>query len=84
MIRRFEYTDEKSNKFWEIECDGLSHTVRYGTIGSHGRTKTTEFDSGEAASNDAERLIGQKTERGYIETSSIGCVRPRSTSAMRR
>ena len=65
--RRFEYRDEKSNKFWEITVDGNEHTVRYGRIGSDGQSKTKSFDSDEAAGKDAAKLIGQKTKKGYEE-----------------
>lgn len=65
--RRFEYKDEKSNKFWEIRLEGDSHTVRYGRIGSDGQTKTKEFDSAGEAEADAEKLIKSKLKKGYQE-----------------
>ena len=65
--RRFEYNDDKSSKFWEIAVEGASHTVCYGRIGTDGQKKTKEFDSTEAASKDADKLIGQKTKKGYLE-----------------
>ena len=67
--RRFEYKDEKSNKFWEMTIDGSTHTTRYGRMGTDGQTKTKSFDSIEAAQKDADNLIAQKTKKGYAEIS---------------
>jgi predicted DNA-binding WGR domain protein len=65
-FRRFEFTDESSSKFWEIKVDGASHTVRYGTIGTAGQAKTKDFDDEDAANEDAEKLIKEKTKKGYV------------------
>jgi predicted DNA-binding WGR domain protein len=62
-----EYTDKKSNKFWEIDVTGKSHTVRYGKIGTEGQSKTKEFPSEEEATKDADRQIAAKQKKGYIE-----------------
>ncbi len=64
---RLEYTDEKSNKFWEIEVSGNSHTVRFGKAGTEGQSKTKEFPSEEAAQKDADKQIGGKLKKGYLE-----------------
>ena len=68
MGRRFEYEDEKSNKFWEIEMTDLSHTVRFGKIGTRGQEKTREFDSSEKARASYDKLIAEKLKKGYVET----------------
>lgn len=64
-VQRFEYEDEKSHKFWEIEVKGNIHRVRYGRIGSDGQSKEKSFDSPEQAQRDADKLIAQKTKKGY-------------------
>ncbi len=66
--RRFEYSDGKSNKFWEIAVDGVAHTVTYGRIGTAGTTKTKEFASAQAAEADAEKLVTDKVRKGYVAT----------------
>ena len=66
--RRFELSEGSSNKFWEIRVEGESHTVRYGKIGTDGQTKTKDFDSASAARVDADKLIAEKTKKGYEET----------------
>ena len=38
-----EYRDEQSEKFWQIDIDGNSHTVTFGRIGTKGQSKTKTF-----------------------------------------
>jgi predicted DNA-binding WGR domain protein len=65
--RRFENTEDGASKFWQISVDGSSHTVRYGKIGTDGQEKTKQFDDEDAAQADADRLIAEKTGKGYEE-----------------
>ena len=65
--RYFELVDGTANKFWEISVDGPSVTVRYGRIGTSGQTQTKTFGDPAAAASHAEKLIGEKTEKGYVE-----------------
>ncbi|HBP20861.1 MAG TPA: DNA ligase, partial [Planctomycetes bacterium] len=65
--RRFELVSGSSNKFWEITLSGTGFTVRYGKIGSDGRSQTKDFKSGDEARQVALELIGQKTKKGYVE-----------------
>lgn len=65
--RMFEFSDGKSNKFWEIAVDDNDVIVRYGRIGTNGQTKTKSFSDGDAAAAHAEKLIEQKTCKGYSE-----------------
>jgi len=66
--RYFEFVEGKSSKFWEVAVDGADVTVRYGRIGSKGTSKTKTFSDDEAAQAHADKLIGQKTAKGYLET----------------
>ena len=68
--RRFEYFDDKSAKFWIVELDGLSHTVTYGRTGTDGQVKTKEFADHAKAQASYEKLIKQKTAKGYVEVTS--------------
>ena len=61
--RRFE-VDEK---FWMIKLDGDAHTVRFGKTGTTGQEKSKEFGDEEAARKDYEKLIKEKTKKGYEE-----------------
>jgi DNA ligase-1 len=65
--RHFEFVVGKSSKFWEIAVEGTSVTVRFGRIGTNGQTQTKTFGDAAAAGAHAEKLIGEKTEKGYVE-----------------
>ncbi len=62
--RRFEHG---GTKFWEIRVEGSSHTVKFGKIGTSGQEKTKDFASAALAQKDADRLIQEKTQKGYEE-----------------
>lgn len=70
MKKHLIYKDTKSDKFWQIEVDGNSHTVVYGKTGSKGISKTKEFDSIEKALKDAEKLVKAKIKKGYTSSNS--------------
>lgn len=65
----FEYHDDKSDKFWEISIDDCDVTVRYGRCGTNGQTKTKSFPTAAGAQKHADKLIDEKTGKGYEETS---------------
>jgi DNA ligase-1 len=65
--RRFEFSEGNSNKFWEISVQGKEMTVHFGRIGTAGQTKTKEFADANAAQKEADKLIAEKTEKGYEE-----------------
>jgi DNA ligase-1 len=65
--RHFEFVDGKSSKFWEISQSGCDVTVRYGRIGANGQTQTKAFSDEAAAKSHADKLIAEKTEKGYVE-----------------
>jgi predicted DNA-binding WGR domain protein len=65
--RLFEFSEGSSNKFWEIELDGSSFTTRYGKIGTDGQTSLKEWDSEEKAQKEYDKLVAEKTKKGYIE-----------------
>lgn len=63
--QRFVATEDGAAKFWEIAVDGAAHTVRFGKLGTPGQTRSKSFASEAAARADAEKLIGEKTRKGY-------------------
>jgi DNA ligase-1 len=65
--RRFEFVEGKSSKFWEISVADADVTVRFGRIGTEGQTKTKSFADIAAATRHAEKLIEEKTGKGYVE-----------------
>jgi predicted DNA-binding WGR domain protein len=70
--REFQFSDDKSNKFWIIELDGNEFTVNFGRIGTNGQTQTKEFASPEAAKKEYDKLIAEKVKKGYKETGGGG------------
>ena len=71
MKRTFIYSDEKSNKFWNIEISGNSFTVNYGKTGTAGQIQTKEFNDEAKCLKEAEKLIAEKTKKGYVETDEM-------------
>ncbi len=67
-MRTFQYSDAKSHKFWNIEVSDTSFTVTYGQVGSSGETQTTNFLFPEMAQAEADKLILEKLNNGYVET----------------
>ncbi|MBI3410510.1 MAG: DNA ligase [Planctomycetes bacterium] len=66
-VRRFEFVDGKSEKFWEIGRTGCDVTVRFGRIGANGQTQTKSFSDEAAAVAHVNKLVEEKTEKGYKE-----------------
>jgi len=62
---RYEFSDGKSNKFWQIELSGNSFTTTYGRIGTDGQSTTKEWKSEEEASKQYEKLVAEKVGKGY-------------------
>jgi predicted DNA-binding WGR domain protein len=69
----FEYIDAKSSKFWEITTSSKKLTICYGKIGTDGLTTLKEFATPAEAKERAEKLILEKTKKGYAEV-SIGKI----------
>lgn len=67
MFRHLKLIDGSSDKFWQIETNGNSHTVTYGRNGTDGQSKTKNFDSAESCLKDAEKLIAEKIKKGYSD-----------------
>ncbi len=70
---RYELSEGNSNKFWEIKLSGAAFTTTYGKIGANGQTTIKEFGDAAAAKKEYEKLIGEKTKKGY---SLVGDAKP--------
>lgn len=68
--RELVFMDSTSNKFWNIELSGNSHTVTYGRTGTDGQSKTKSFSDQEAAKKDFEKLVAAKMKKGYVDADS--------------
>ncbi|MGH7223865.1 MAG: DNA ligase [Gemmataceae bacterium] len=65
--RRFEFVEGHSSKFWEVSQQGKEVTVCYGRIGSGGQNNVKSFPDEAAALAHVEKLIREKTGKGYHE-----------------
>jgi predicted DNA-binding WGR domain protein len=66
-MRRFELSDSTSNKFWEVAVKGKTLNVTFGKIGTKGQSKPKDFATPEKAKTEMEKLIKEKTGKGYVE-----------------
>lgn len=73
-MRRFELIEGSSSKFWEVECSGEQLTVRYGRIGTNGQTQTKTFASAAKAQAEHDKLVREKTGKGYQEVDVSAAV----------
>ena len=65
-VRRFEFSEGSSNKFWEVSVNGAVVTVRFGRIGTNGQTQSTDFADAAVAARYAERKVREKLDKGYV------------------
>ena len=70
--RYFEFSEGTSNKFWEITMSGTDVKTRYGKIGTPGQQTLKEFGNAAAAKKEYDRLVAEKTKKGYEETAGGG------------
>ena len=61
----YRFKDEKSDKFWRIECAGNDFVVNYGKTGTTGKYQIKEFDTREDCEKEAQKLIASKVKKGY-------------------
>jgi len=67
MKRYFEFVEGSSSKFWEVAVNDKTVTVRFGRIGTNGQTNVKTLADADAATKHAEKLIKEKTGKGYLE-----------------
>jgi predicted DNA-binding WGR domain protein len=65
--RHFEFSEGTSNKFWEITLSGSDVKTRYGKIGTTGQQTLKELGTAAAAQKEYDKLIAEKTKKGYVE-----------------
>ena len=63
--RTFEYKDDKSSKFWEINQTYCIVTVRYGKAGTKGQNQEKVFADLSGATKHVQKLISEKISKGY-------------------
>ena len=68
--RRFEFSEGTSNKFWEIKLQGNAVITRYGKIGTSGQQTIKDMGTADKANKEYDKLVAEKTKKGYAETSA--------------
>jgi predicted DNA-binding WGR domain protein len=64
-MARYEFVEGKSSKFWEATLDGSNLIIRFGRIGTDGQIQTKQFTTREAAQKEHDKLVTEKTKKGY-------------------
>ena len=67
MTRRFEFISGKSAKFWQTSIEDCTVIVMFGRIGVDGQQVTKSFDNQASAQKHADKMIGEKLRKGYLE-----------------
>ncbi|MGL4422790.1 MAG: DUF4132 domain-containing protein, partial [Gemmataceae bacterium] len=65
--RIFEFIEGTSKKFWAVSQNGTEYTTRWGRIGTDGQSKTKSCKSDAAATIEVNKLIAEKSGKGYSE-----------------
>lgn len=71
-MRRFEFVEGSSAKFWSADVEGQKFIVVYGKIGTAGSRKEKEFPTAEAAFKEYEKKVAEKVREGYKEVEGSG------------
>ena len=74
MKQAFIYNDNKSQKFWIIDAAGSDIMVNFGKLGTNGRFQITEYDDETKCQKAADKLILQKTKKGYKPASDFNFI----------
>jgi len=66
MKQYFEFKDEKSSEFWEIELTETVIKTRYGKIGAAGQSTEKSFANEATAQKEYDKLVKEKMGKGYV------------------
>jgi predicted DNA-binding WGR domain protein len=69
-MRRFEFVEGSSSKFWQIEQSGTSLTVKFGKLGANGQTQLKSLATDAAALKEQDKLVAEKLKKGYVEVTA--------------
>ncbi|MFO0603006.1 MAG: WGR domain-containing protein [Polyangiales bacterium] len=82
-MRRFEFIEGTSSKFWEADVSGTSFVVAYGRVGTAGQRKEKAFASADLAQREMDRKVAEKLREGYIElTGAATAPKPAAKPAL--
>ncbi len=66
-MRYFEFSDDKSNKFWEVSPNDCELNLRWGKRGTQGQSQVKTFDDANKAAMAMAKLVKEKLGKGYVE-----------------
>lgn len=69
-MRRFEFVEGTSSKFWEPELNGSTFIVTFGRIGTAGQRKEKAFPDEASARREYEKKVAEKQREGYREVTA--------------
>jgi predicted DNA-binding WGR domain protein len=75
-MRRFEFVEGTSAKFWMADVQGRTFIVVFGRLGTEGQRKEKEFPDEEGARREYERKVAEKLREGYHEVSAEAAPAP--------
>lgn len=67
MIKRVEFVEGSSSKFWQVEVVGSEVTTQWGRIGTAGQSKSKTYADEASALKDAQAQLASKLKGGYQE-----------------
>ncbi|QKZ13676.1 DUF6493 family protein [Spirosoma sp. KUDC1026] len=70
MTRYFTCINDSSSKFWQLDIEATRVLITYGKLDTAGQSLTKAFDSTEQCQQAVDKLIREKTRKGYIESGS--------------
>ena len=73
-MRRFEFSEGSANKFWQIAIAASELHIAWGKIGTTGQAQTKSFASDAAAQAELDKLVLEKTKKGYVEVPTGGAA----------
>lgn len=82
--RYFEFSEGTSNKFWEVWVEGTKVLTRYGKIGAGGQTTVKDEGSPAEAQKLQDKLVGEKTKKGYAEKGGGGVAAAAPAPAVKK
>lgn len=75
-MQRYELVDGGSSKFWEVDLAGTELKVTFGRIGTAGQSRNKSFADAASALKEHERLVREKTGKGYVLATGLPVAAP--------
>ncbi|MCE9667286.1 WGR domain-containing protein [Myxococcus stipitatus] len=73
-MRRFEFVEGSSSKFWQPEVQGSTFIVTFGRIGTAGQRKEKAFPDAAGAQKEYDKKVAEKLREGYVEVTAGGAA----------